>query len=123
MKRVSVLFIVLVFIVGCGVNNLVTNSSSKQGFDITFTNNTKQLRCYRLLWFDHNFDNFYGPAAMCGGELQPGKSNEVKQGYPAGLWAIEWDDCRTGEFMSTRLLDVTENTKLIITTPWEDILK
>ena len=133
MKTISILFVVLLFLGGCAANHGIVKLSGDDvlpkepsGFNITFKNDSDRLMCYRLSWFDHGFD-FSGPVSMCGGELKPGKSNEVKQGYPAGMWGIEWYDAWTGELLrnwkTARILHIPNNVHHILTTPKEDILE
>ena len=122
MKKL-IIFLLLILI-GCANHGMLIEEPD--GFNITFKNDSDRLMCYRLTWFDHGFD-FSGPVSMCGGELKPGKSNEVKQGYPAGMWGIEWYDCWRGDLLrnwkTARILHISEDIHHILTTPKEDILK
>lgn len=120
MRKTHIVFILftMFFLLSCAT----IPTSDRIGFDITFKNNTNMLACYLLYWFDHGFES-QGPAAMCGGELQPGASNEVKNGYSPGTWAISWYDCRGGDWSFERPLYVTKNIRQITTTPIGDILK
>ena len=117
MKTIIVL-ICFVFI-GC----LWSQANQQDGFNIIFRNDTEALYCYSFYWLDHDFKNYKNPAAMCGGELDPGEENFVEQGYSAGEWAISWYLCREQGWTSTRYLVIDEDVNLLVTTPNTDLLK
>ena len=111
--------IILIFICLSGCSSL---QIQKTGFDITFHNDTSGLACYLLQWLSHALPQ-QGPASMCGGELKPGASNDVNNGYRPGLWVINWYSCRDSEWSETRPLIVSEDIHHIKTTPFKDTLK
>jgi len=117
-KKLSVCFLFLILFSCVATKQVIV----EEGFSITFYNDTKDTACYTLYWFDHGLD-FSGPAPMCGGELGPGKSNEVSNRYKAGAWGIIWFDCWHQTWTVERPLIITSDVHQLITSPIGDILK
>ena len=82
--------------IGCSTPG--KNLAPQPGFNITFVNDTTEAAVYRLARIDHNYTYpngmpHLGPVELAVGEVQPGTSNEVNQGYPPGIWSITWHSC------------------------------
>ena len=103
LKSLAVLFVVIM-LAGCAGIQLKKEAASVPAghMRVSMINDTDVIMCHNTYWLNHNVPGLYGPAPVCGGEIQPGGDHTFDRnisswGYKGMLiYSTSWYPCRCG---------------------------
>lgn len=103
-KLLTVLFLAGVMFNACADMQLNREAASVPAgyMKISIINDMDIVMCHNTYWLNHNIPDVFGPALVCGGEIQPGEDQTFDRNISS--WHFEgtryyktnWYPCRCG---------------------------